>query len=107
MKHFTQHQRDSSGIEDVGAFTRITIENDRGGTIKPRRSMQEWMYFESCEISDPDEGWQIVDQNVANVGTGGFASRHWNSLHPLGSQCRRGLVIKRYTEHAVGETLQW
>ena len=64
------------------------------------------MYFERGEVSDPDEGWKIVDEDVANVRAGSFTARHGNSLHPRGRERWCVLFVEGFTEDTVRKTLE-
>src|SRR5215204_7223931 len=106
VQHVVQHQSNTSAVKNVCSFAGITIEDDRRWAIQSSCAMKERVDLEAREVRDPNERWKIVDDDVANVGPGRFASRDRNSLDPGWSERGRVFLIERFAENAIWKALE-
>src|SRR5437868_4340331 len=91
VQHLAQHQCNARACQNVCAITGIEIENNPRWLVNLRSTMQEWMNLKICEVCQPDERRQIIDQNVTNVRLVRVAARDGKCSNPF--RCKRRSIF--------------
>src|SRR5437763_7240588 len=106
LQDLTEQLGYSGAVKNIGAFTRITVEDYRCRFMHARQAMEKRMNFKVGKIRQPDERRQIVDKNVPDVRQALFFPGHRNDLHPGRRKSRRVFLVKEITEDPIGEALE-
>src|SRR5437763_12479454 len=104
LEDIPQPKRDLAALDDIGRRARIEIEYHFSWALNVLGQGERGMQLQRCQVCQPDQGGEIVGQNVVD-GAMGSVAPDWGRFHPFRLVHWSVLLEERLPVHAIGITL--